>query len=119
MGDSTALEATVIDGMAGTVLASTSLGDFRVAADVPLGAPLLLSLRPEHLHLGEPRKALHLGDAEISSVVFQGSFRRVTARSLRDPAVLFEAKVPPGPAIAAGMRLALSCDPDDLIVTAR
>jgi spermidine/putrescine transport system ATP-binding protein len=119
MGDSTALEATVIETTEGAVLASTSLGDFRIAAAAPLGAPILLSLRPEHLHLGEPRKGLHLGDAEVSGVVFQGSFRRVTAVSLRDPAILFEAKAPPGPAIAVGMRLVLSCDPENVIVTTR
>ncbi len=119
MGDSTALEAAVIERTEGAVLASTSLGDFRIAAEAPLGAPILLSLRPEHLHFGEPRQALHLGDAEVSRVVFQGSFRRVTAVSLRDPAILFEAKVPPGPTIAVGMRLALSCDPENVIVTTR
>jgi spermidine/putrescine transport system ATP-binding protein len=119
MGDSTALEATVIERTEGTVLVSTSLGDFRIAAEAPLGAPILLSLRPEHLNLGEPRKALHLGDSEVSDLVFQGSFRRVTAVSLRDPAVQFEAKVPPGQPIAVGMRIAISCDPENVIVTTR
>jgi spermidine/putrescine transport system ATP-binding protein len=119
MGDSTALEATVIAVGAGSVQVSTRLGDLRVAGDAPVGAPVLLSLRPEHLHLGEPRKALHLGDAEVTGVVFQGSFRRVAAVSLRDPAILIEAKVPPGQAIAVGMRIAISCDPDNVIVTTR
>jgi spermidine/putrescine transport system ATP-binding protein len=119
MGDSTALEATVIAAAAGSMLASTSLGDFHIAAEAPLGAAILLSLRPEHLHLGAPRKALHLGDAEVTGVVFQGSFRRVTAVSQRDPKLQFEAKIPPGQAIAVGMRLAISCDPDNVIVTTR
>ena len=60
-----------------------------------------------------------LGDADICEIVFQGSFRRVTARSVRDPKVLFEAKVPLGQSIAAGTRVAISCDPVDLIVTTR
>jgi spermidine/putrescine transport system ATP-binding protein len=119
MGDSTALEATVIAAAAGSMLVSTSLGDFHIAAEAPLGAAILLSLRPEHLHLGAPRKALHLGDAEVTGVVFQGSFRRVTAVSQRDPKLQFEAKIPPGQAIAVGMRLAISCDPDNVIVTTR
>src|SRR6185295_12760901 len=66
MGDSTALEAIVVAAADGTVLASTGLGEFRIAAEAPVGAPLLLALRPEHLHLGEPRRALDLGDAEIT-----------------------------------------------------
>jgi hypothetical protein len=63
---------------------------FRRGAD----RPWLLALRPEHLHLGEPRQTLHLGDGEITDVIFQGSFRRVAALSVRDPTICFEAKVP-------------------------
>jgi spermidine/putrescine transport system ATP-binding protein len=119
MGDSTALEAIVVAAADGTALASTGLGEFRIAAEAPVGAPLLLALRPEHLHLGEPRRALDLGDAEITDIVFQGSFRRVTALSLRQPEVHFAAKIPLRQEIAVGARVAVSCDPADLIVMTR
>ena len=119
MGDSTALEATVIAAPGGAVLASTGLGDFPLPVEAPIGARLLVALRPEHLHLGEPRQTLHLGDGEITDVIFQGSFRRVAALSVRDPTIRFEAKVPLRQEIAIGQRIALSCDPADLIVTTR
>ena len=100
------------------MLTSTSLGDFRIAAAAPLGAPILVAA-PGAPPSRRAAQGLHLGDAEVSGVVFQGSFQRVTAVSLRDPAILFEAKAPPGPAIAVGMRLVLSCDPENVIVTTR
>ena len=76
--------------------------------------------RPEHLHLGRaaPRRS-HLGDGEITEIMFQGSFKRVTALSLRDPTVRFEAKVPLRQEIAIGDSDRPSCDPADLIVTTR
>jgi spermidine/putrescine transport system ATP-binding protein len=119
MGDSTVLEAVVVAAPGGRTMASTGLGDFPIGIAAPVGARLLLALRPEHLHLGEPRHALQLGDGEVIDAIFQGSFRRVTALSLRDPAVRFEAKIPLRQEIAVGARIALSCDPADLIVTTR
>ena len=94
MGESTALEATVIAAPGGAVLASTGLGDFPLPVEAPIGIRPLVASRPEHLHLGEPRQTLHLGDGEITDVIFQGSFRRVAALSAARPDDCFEAKVP-------------------------
>ena len=118
MGESTALEEPSSLHRAAPSWPRPALVIFRFPSRRRY-APVLVALRPEHLHLGEPRQTLHLGDGEITDVIFQGSFRRVAALSVRDPTIRFEAKVPLRQEIAIGQRIALSCDPADLIVTTR
>jgi spermidine/putrescine transport system ATP-binding protein len=97
MGDSTILPGTVSDG-----LIHTALGRF----PAPPGAAHL-AIRPEHISLGGAIAA------EVTDVVYQGSFKRVTARA---NGVNLLARLPAEAAIRPGQHVMLGIDPAHAIV---
>ena len=97
MGESTIVSGTVADGMI-----DTPLGRFP-AAD---GASHV-AIRPEHVSLGG---SIH---GEVIDVVYQGAFKRVTARA---NGVEVLARLPVETAIAAGQQVSLAIDAPHVIV---
>jgi len=98
-------ESTIVPGeMRGAAIA-TALGTFATAA-----AGRSVAIRPEHVHLG--------GDiaATVRDVVYQGSFKRVTATPDRAPDVNLLARLPADAAVAVGSRVALTIDAAHVVV---
>ncbi len=112
MGESTILEGEIKDGAILTPLGRLALHEKH--ADGAAAA----CIRPENVHFamdigGEP---VRLGRAAVSDVVFQGSFKRVRARSERDPAVTLIARAAPGDNVEVNSRVELFCRPQDIVV---
>ena len=105
MGESTVLTAR---GLAGGKV-ETVLGTF-AAKDVPAGAELHVAIRPEHIRVGGPVKA------RVADVVYQGSFKRLTAHPDADPTIPLLARFPAETAIVPGDEISLGFDAAHLIV---
>jgi spermidine/putrescine transport system ATP-binding protein len=97
MGESTIVSGQVSDGMI-----DTPLGRFPAP-----GHALQVAVRPEHVALGGP---IH---GEVVDVVYQGAFRRVTARV---NGIDLLARLPAGSTVAAGQRVSLGIDPAHVIM---
>jgi spermidine/putrescine transport system ATP-binding protein len=97
MGESTIVPGTVKSGMI-----ETPLGRFAA----PEGATQV-AIRPEHVSLGGPISA------QVTDVVYQGSFKRVTAKA---NGIDLLARLPAETAIAAGQQVMLAIDPAHAIV---
>ena len=118
MGESTLVSGTVAAANNGTVTVATSEGPVLLPGTSQTGTRVALAIRPEHLVLGNAAGTIALGLARVSDVVFQGSFKRVLAVSLKDPALHFIAKVPAAASVQPGDTIAVSCDAADIILLA-
>jgi spermidine/putrescine transport system ATP-binding protein len=81
-----------------------------------MGTKLVLALRPEHVTLAKTRG--NLGQGLVTDVVFQGSFKRVLARSLAGGGITIIAKLAADSAVQPGETVSFACDPAHLIVLA-
>ena len=83
MGESTVVEGKVTS--AGSI--DTPVG---IIANVgrPIGTSVLIAIRPEHIKMGEGIPV------RVRDVVYQGSFKRVSAQSMRDPDLIILARMP-------------------------
>jgi len=105
MGESTILSGRVeADGRI-----RTALGQFD-AKGLTAGAEVCLAIRPEHVRLGRGIEAI------VKDVVYQGSFKRVTANPCESPDVNLLARLPADSPVQEGASVSLSVDPDKLIV---
>lgn len=95
-------ESTIVPGRVANGMIDTALGRFPAPPDAAH-----VAVRPEHVSLGG---AL---EGEVTDVVYQGSFRRVTARV---NGVELLARLPAGTAIAPGQRVPLAIDPAHVIL---
>jgi spermidine/putrescine transport system ATP-binding protein len=118
MGESTMLSGKVIASSDRAATVRTSLGEFRIPGQTQVSSVGLV-IRPEHLRLGPGEGGLPLGDAIVSDVVFQGSFKRVLAQSLADPQVRFIARVSAGMPIASDETVEISCRAEDVVLLDR
>ena len=82
-------------------------------------SPVVLAIRPEHLRFSAGEGVVPLGSALVRDVVFQGSFKRVTAVSQADPQVHLIAKGPAGMPVAPDDMVGLFCRPEDIILLER
>jgi spermidine/putrescine transport system ATP-binding protein len=78
-----------------------------------------LAVRPEKLQLEAGPGLVTLDTARVSAVVFQGSFKRVLARSETHPDLVYIARTPADAALALGDLCRPSCRRDDLIPLSR
>jgi len=96
---------------------------FDVAAALPGLPPAprdgAIAIRPENLRLERQPGLIALGEARVTTVVFQGSYKRVQAVSIVRPDLLFIARAEAGAAIAPGDICMPGCRPDDLIILSR
>lgn len=95
-------ESTIVPGTAAHGMIETPLGRF----PAPDGATQV-AIRPEHVALGGPIAA------EVTDVVYQGSFKRVTAKV---HGIDLLARLPAETAVAAGQQVMLGIDPAHVIV---
>ena len=99
MGESTLIPGNFRNGTFRTPLGSFALPD----------PAMVVAIRPEHVRLG--------GDVEaiVRDVVYQGSFKRVTAHAAAAPELAILARLPAETRISAGERVRLGFDPSHLI----
>ncbi|MBZ9707941.1 ABC transporter ATP-binding protein [Mesorhizobium sp. ESP7-2] len=116
MGESTILAGTVVEAGDRTSTLATPVGSVLLPNALPLGSAAALAIRPEHLVLGTASGGTKLGEAEVSDVVFQGSFKRVLATSVEEPSLQFIAKLPATATVRPGDTVAVSCDTDQIIL---
>ncbi|MGQ0484966.1 MAG: ABC transporter ATP-binding protein [Hyphomicrobiales bacterium] len=112
MGESTMVPGTV--SKRGAI--DTPLGHFTAAHRAPAGTHVALAIRPEHIGLARGRG--NLGQGFVTDVVFQGSFKRVLARSLAADGLTIIARLAAGSAVKPGQTVSFACDPAHLIVLA-
>ena len=97
-------ESTIVDGLWNNGRIETPLGPF----DAP--APSRhVAIRPEHVSLG-PGIA-----ARVTDVVYQGSFKRVTASPVSAPQLALLARLPANASITCGDEVSLAIDPTHVI----
>lgn len=116
MGESTILAGKVAEAKDRTSTVETPAGAVFVPSALPVGSAVALAIRPEHLLLGRAAGTASLGMAEVTDVVFQGSFKRVLAVSVEDASLQFIAKLPASATVQPGDTVALSCNTDQIIV---
>jgi spermidine/putrescine transport system ATP-binding protein len=110
-------ESTIFSGQMTSDEIVTPFGTWRLASDASAGAEVTLAIRPEHVVVGE--KPLPLGRAEVSDVVFQGSFKRVTAAPERAPQIRLLARLPADAKVQPGDLVEFACDPRNVLVLTR
>ncbi|MBZ9854444.1 ABC transporter ATP-binding protein [Mesorhizobium sp. CA13] len=116
MGESTILGGTVMEIKDRTSTVATQVGPVSASGALPVGSAVALAIRPEHLTLAATSGATKLGKAQVSDVVFQGSFKRVLAVSAEDATLQFIAKLPATSAVQPGDTVSVSCDTDKIIL---
>ncbi len=109
MGESTILDGRILsDGKLDTVL-----GVFPATGQHPVGHRLNIAIRPEHFRF-DPGAADAC--ATVTDIVFQGSFKRVTATVDKSPEHPLVARLPADSAIRLGDRIVPSVEASRLIV---
>ncbi len=97
-------ESTIVEGLWNNGRIETPLGSF----DAPARSRHV-AIRPEHVKLG-PGIAVRVTD-----VVYQGSFKRVTAQALKAPEIAVLARLPAETVIAPGDVASFAIDPTYVI----
>jgi spermidine/putrescine transport system ATP-binding protein len=105
MGEST-IVAGEVDGR-GRI--ATALGVFD-APGLASGSAACIAIRPEHVHLGPAIPAI------VTAVVYQGSFKRVTAAPIDAPDTHLLARLPAGAPVQEGAQISFCFDPAEVIV---
>jgi spermidine/putrescine transport system ATP-binding protein len=95
----------------------TPFGSWPLAQGESAGAEVALAVRPEHVIMGNG--PLSLGQARISDVVFQGSFKRVAATPERAPQISLLARLPADEPVRPGDLAEFACDPRHVLVLRR
>ncbi len=73
-----------------------------------------IAIRPEHVVIAATTG--NLGEARVVSVVFQGSFKRVLAQSLRDASITFTIRTEAGAVIHVQDIISLAVEPQHMIM---
>jgi spermidine/putrescine transport system ATP-binding protein len=117
MGESNLIEGTARGSGAGCEV-STALGTLRLAAALPAEANVTLSIRPEHIRVEGSDGTLSLGDGSVLDSSFLGTHHhcRVAVDGLDMP---LRVRLPQSTVVAAGTRLSLHVNPDDVVVLVR
>ena len=105
MGESTIVPGTV--DAQGRI--TTALGTFD-APGLAAGSSACIAIRPEHVLIGPGIRST------VTDVVYQGSFKRVTAIPAGAPDIRLLAKLPAGAAVQEGTEISLRFDPGEVIV---
>lgn len=103
-------ESTIVPGrVEASGRVRTALGLFDVKGESP-GGELFVAVRPEHVELGGDIQAI------VKDVVYQGSFKRVTALLAGSPDVTLLARLAADAPVTVGASISLKIDPDRLII---
>jgi spermidine/putrescine transport system ATP-binding protein len=123
MGESTQIKGRVAARRAGMVEVATAIGNVLAEGDQPVGATVVLIVRPENIRerntlagniLAGSGGDADLGPARIREATFQGAHYRVLARSERAEQD-FVLRLPPDHEVEHGMPLSLCCHSDRLV----
>jgi spermidine/putrescine transport system ATP-binding protein len=110
-------ESTQIGGrISGANAVETSIGLVHASVTLPIGAEVVLIVRPENIRTDGA--AIDLGTARIREATFQGAHYRVLAKAERGDQD-FVLRLPPDHAVEPGAALRLSCRAENLVVLAR
>jgi spermidine/putrescine transport system ATP-binding protein len=111
-------ESMIFSGhVAGRDRIETVFGEWHLPTPAVVGTEITLAIRPEHVVLGD--HPLSLGRAAIADVVFQGSFKRVSAKPERDAALTLLARLTADSVVQPGDVLDFACDPKHVLVLTR
>jgi spermidine/putrescine transport system ATP-binding protein len=120
MGESTLVNGRVVEESGDGLLISTPLGPLTLHGKAKAGEEVDIAIRPENLKLQSSRDAwLHLARGQVTDLVFQGSFKRVTVVSDSTPPIELLLRVGANERVKLGERVDLSCKPGDLILLAK
>ena len=86
-----------------------ALGVF-AALGLKAGSAACVAIRPEHVQIGPGIPST------VTDVVYQGSFKRVTATPARAPDIRLLAKLPAGAAVQERTEISLRFDPGEIVV---
>ncbi|MGI9502477.1 MAG: ABC transporter ATP-binding protein [Geminicoccaceae bacterium] len=118
MGESTVIEGEARSTRDGRVEVETALGTFTVTGHAEPKTSVALAVRPEAIGIGPPTgNRLAFGRAEVDEIIFQGSFKRVLARTEDGQPILM--KHPVDIAVSEGDRIMLNIREEDLILLTR
>ena len=95
----------------------TAFGRWLLATPAAVGTEITLAIRPEHVVMGSSPPSL--GKATVADVMFQGSFKRVTARPEKHARMTLLARLPADSAVQPGDVLDFACDPKHVLVLTR
>jgi spermidine/putrescine transport system ATP-binding protein len=103
-------ESTIVPGQVDAQgYIATALGVFP-APGLAAGSTACIAIRPEHVQIGPGIPST------VADVVYQGSFKRVTAIPAGAPGIRLLAKLPAGAAVQEGAEISLRFDPGEVIV---
>jgi spermidine/putrescine transport system ATP-binding protein len=119
MGESTLLSGKIQDFGVDEITVDTEVGPVVVEASGEPGFDVALAIRPEHITLVQTPASIPLGEAKVVDVVFQGSFKRMLAVSIKHPSVTFIVKVRSNQPVAVGDIVELFCAATDMILMSR
>ena len=97
----------------------TQLGPLSLAGAGEPGFDVSLAIRPEHVTLAPEAGSVSLGEAKVTDVLFQGSFKRLLAVSTRNPEIIFIAKVRSNQPAMVGDTVELYATPADMVLLSR
>ncbi len=119
MGESTLIPGDVASVTGNAVLVNTAFGSFPIIAEAAEGAAVTLAVRPEHMRLIRDSRSVTFGAAQVTAVIFQGSFKRVLAESASRVGFFFIARIPAEHDVSVGDTVTPCCHIEDLIVLAK
>jgi spermidine/putrescine transport system ATP-binding protein len=119
MGESTVIPGEVASVSGNAILVNTVFGSLPLIAAAEEGAKVTLAIRPEHLRLIRDSRSVTFGSAEVTAVVFQGSFKRVVAVSTTLSGPTFIARIPAAHDVSVGDTVTPCCHIEDLIMLAK
>ncbi|PZO76662.1 MAG: ABC transporter ATP-binding protein [Mesorhizobium amorphae] len=112
-------ESTIIPGRAVAAGLETALGLVSIQPPPPPEMPAWIVLRPEHIQLSPIPGSVNLGEAVIEEATFQGSFKRLVARSRLASDIVFVVRAPAEQPARPGDIHTLSCDARHLTLLLR
>jgi len=120
-GENNLIPGTVEGSDRGGVLVESALGRFLVPSEAPLpvGAKVMMAVRPEHIRLAPSTAAgAQSVDARIRSVVFYGATSQVALTLASDETIALRASLPTGdfPSLSVGDPVVATWAPDDITV---
>jgi spermidine/putrescine transport system ATP-binding protein len=111
-------ESTIFPGrVAATNEIESAFGTWRLNCDAAAGTEVTLVIRPEHIIMGDA--PLSLGKSRIGEVVFQGSYKRISAIPERAAELNLLARLPAEAVIRSGDEAEFACDPRHVLVMTR
>jgi spermidine/putrescine transport system ATP-binding protein len=119
MGESTLIPGEVSKVKGSAISVKTAFGSFPIIANAEDGAQVTLAIRPEHMLLIRDSRSITFGNARVTAVIFQGSFKRVHADSTLRSGPSFIAKISAELEVAVGDIVTPCCHIEDLIMLAK